>query len=317
MAVIVSDFSSPDDRARRELGSFLRSRRERLTPAAVGLAPGYRRRTPGLRREEVAQLAGIGVTWYTWLEQGRPINASLQVLDAVARTLRLDAAERAHLRRLAAVPEPESAQAQDGDDLEPEIQEILDGLGTLPAAAYNARLDLLAWNAAYAVLFSSLVAAPRERRNALWHIFTAPGCCCRFLNRSTEAPRMVATLRGDFARHTDDPAWIRFVDELAAASPDFALLWAGHDVAQPDKRHKSFLHHMVGEVHLVTTTLTVARDADRRIVVYTPVDETSRERVEWLAAHPDAPACEHAGHARKLAERLDVGVRPASSPPAG
>src|SRR5687767_5290314 len=102
--------TSPDrweePRARRELGAFLRSRRERLTPGDVGLAPGLRRRTPGLRREEVAQLAGIGVTWYTWLEQGRPINASVQVIDALARTLRLDGAERIHLRRLAALPEP-------------------------------------------------------------------------------------------------------------------------------------------------------------------------------------------------------------------
>src|SRR5947199_128186 len=109
---------------RGELAQFLRSRRARLSPADVGLAPGIRRRTPGLRREEVAQLAGVGVTWYTWLEQGRPINASVQILDAIARTLRLDQAERAHLYRLAeipAVPDPAGP-----DELPSEIHAILD-----------------------------------------------------------------------------------------------------------------------------------------------------------------------------------------------
>src|SRR5215469_14528605 len=115
---------------RAELGSFLRSRRERITPEDVGLAPGTRRRTSGLRREEVAILAGVGVTWYTWLEQGRPINASTQVLDAVARTLRLDHAEREHLYRLADVPEV-TAAAQEAAQLAPEIQAVLDGLATL------------------------------------------------------------------------------------------------------------------------------------------------------------------------------------------
>src|ERR671937_2628709 len=109
---------------RRALAEFLRSRRERITPEQVGLPPGVRRRTPGLRREEVAQLAGVGVTWYTWLEQGRPINASVQVLDAIARTLRLDRTEREHLYRLAEVP---AVTEPLGECLEPEVQAVLDG----------------------------------------------------------------------------------------------------------------------------------------------------------------------------------------------
>src|SRR5262245_15206489 len=128
---------------RAELGAFLRSRRERITPEDAGLPPGTRRRTAGLRREEVALLAGVGVTWYTWLEQGRPINASTQVLDAVARTLRLDQPEREHLYRLADIPvagQPPGAC----EPLAPEIQQILDGLTTLPASVVNERFDLLA-----------------------------------------------------------------------------------------------------------------------------------------------------------------------------
>jgi transcriptional regulator with XRE-family HTH domain len=277
---------------RPELGAFLRSRRERLTPADVGLAPGFRRRTPGLRREEVAQLAGIGVTWYTWLEQGRPINASGQVLEAIARTLRLDAAERSHLHRLAAVPGGPGIDAVDRR-LAPEIQTILDGLAGLPACVYTSRYDLLAWNATYRALFPSLVAAPVERRNALWHIFAASGCCCRFVNRGTEMPRMVAMLRGAFGRHVGDPAWTGFVDDLTQASPAFAELWAGHDVALPETTLKIFEHHLVGEVRLRVTSLEVATAPETRMLVYTPTDEASRAGVAWLAEHPDAPACDH------------------------
>src|SRR5947208_3743334 len=127
---------------RAELAAFLRSRRERITPEEVGLPPGLRRRTSGLRREEVAQLAGVGVTWYTWLEQGRPINASVQVLDAIARTLRLDPPEREHLYRLAEVPAVPDPAAT--DILPPEIQPILDSMALVPAAVYNGRYDVLA-----------------------------------------------------------------------------------------------------------------------------------------------------------------------------
>src|SRR5580704_3809242 len=131
---------------RHELAAFLRSRRERIAPEDAGLPSGHRRRTAGLRREEVAQLSGVGVTWYTWLEQGRPINASTQVLAAVARTLKLDQPEREHLYRLAEVPE--AAPPPEADEpVAAEIQTILDGLTTLPASVVNERFDLLAWNA--------------------------------------------------------------------------------------------------------------------------------------------------------------------------
>jgi transcriptional regulator with XRE-family HTH domain len=283
--------------ARDELGAFLRSRRERLTPADVGLAPGFRRRTPGLRREEVAQLAGIGVTWYTWLEQGRPINASAQVLEAIARTLRLDAAEREHLHRLAAGPDgPDpSSDALGAVDhrLAPGIQTVLDAVSEMPACVYSSRYDLLAWNATYRTLFPSLVVAPVEERNALWHILATSGCCCSFLNRATEVPRMVATFRGAFARHVGDPAWTGFVERLSAASPEFAELWAGHDVALPNNTHKVFDHHIVGVLHLTVTSLDVSASPETRVLVYTPADEASRTGLAWLAAHPEAPACEH------------------------
>src|SRR6187551_3809804 len=163
----MTDVIAPRGR-RAELAAFLRSRRERITPADLGLPTGLRRRTPGLRREEVAQLAGVGVTWYTWLEQGRPIRASTQVLDAIARALRLDQAEREHLYRLADVPAVPSAPAE---CLPAEIQAILDALVPVPAVVYNGRYDVLAWNATYHALFPGLTESPIGERNALLHLF--------------------------------------------------------------------------------------------------------------------------------------------------
>src|SRR3954464_8788828 len=128
---------------RTELAAFLRSRRGRISPADVGMPVGLRRRTPGLRREEVAQLAGVGITWYTWLEQGRPINVSVQILEAISRTLRLDQTEREHLFRLADIPSVPGPVLH--DRLEPEVQTVLDGLVPLPAAVMNSRYDVLAW----------------------------------------------------------------------------------------------------------------------------------------------------------------------------
>jgi transcriptional regulator with XRE-family HTH domain len=146
---------------RHELAAFLRSRRERVTPEDAGLPSGYRRRTAGLRREEVAQLSGVGVTWYTWLEQGRPIRASVQVLEAVARTLRLDAIERQHLFRLAEVPD-KAHPDESGPVLRPQIQVVLDGLNPMPASVTTERFDILAWNTAYGALLPHVV-QPRVR----------------------------------------------------------------------------------------------------------------------------------------------------------
>ncbi|MBO4274923.1 helix-turn-helix transcriptional regulator [Microbispora triticiradicis] len=279
---------------RQELAAFLRSRRERIRPEDVGLPPGLRRRTPGLRREEVAQLAGVGVTWYTWLEQGRPINASAQVLDAVARTLRLDAAEREHLYRLADMPEA-SGPGDDGHLLGPEVHTILRHLNPLPACVYNARYDLLAWNEAYGAVFASVVGEgagrPAAERNVLWRVFTLPDCCCPLANKEEELPQMVATLRAAFGRHLGEPAWTGFVARLSEASPLFARMWATHDVARPGVRMKLFKHSAVGMIRMASTSMALAAPPEARVVVYTPMDDDSRWRVEWLRAHPETSHC--------------------------
>jgi transcriptional regulator with XRE-family HTH domain len=274
---------------RSELAAFLRSRRERIRPEDAGLAPGMRRRTAGLRREEVAQLSGVGVTWYTWLEQGRPINASAQVLDAVARTLKLDQPEREHLYRLAEVPE--AAPAPEADLLAvPEIQEILDGLTSLPASVVNERFDLLAWNAAFAALFPTVVGVPRAERNTLWLCFTHPACCHPYVNRADELGRMVAQLRAAYGRHVGEPAWTVFVRRLQAASPEFGRMWAQHEVSSPASYHKIFRHPVHERLSMTTNSLAVLAAPGTRMVVYTPTDDATRRAVASLIAGDAAVA---------------------------
>jgi transcriptional regulator with XRE-family HTH domain len=278
------------DRTRRaELAAFLRSRRERITPEDAGLPPGFRRRTAGLRREEVAQLSGVGVTWYTWLEQGRPINASTQVLDAVARTLRLDPAEREHLYRLADSSAAPPAPAADGLGV-PEIQQILDGLTALPATVLSERFDVLAWNAAFAALFPTVVAAPPADRNTLWLNFTHPDCCHPYLNRADQLGMMVAQLRAAYGRHLGEPAWTGFVRRLQAASPEFARMWAEHEVASPASYLKIFRHPVYERLTMTTNSLAVLAVPGTRMVVYTPADEPTRCALASLVAGDGAGA---------------------------
>ncbi len=274
---------------RAELAAFLRSRRERITPGDVGLPPGIRRRTSGLRREEVAMLAGVGVTWYTWLEQGRRINASTQVLDAVARTLKLDQPEREHLYRLADVPAAAAAAADGATQVArvaPEMQRILDGMTTLPASILNERFDLLAWNHAYAALFPGVVRQPACERNTLWLSFTYAPCCHPYLNRDEQLGTLVAQLRAAYGRHVGEAAWTKFVRRLQAASPEFSKLWAQHEVASPT----TFRHPAHDRLVMNTTSLGILAAPGTRMVVYTPADDVTCAAVASLIAGHGADA---------------------------
>ncbi|MFJ9904165.1 helix-turn-helix transcriptional regulator [Streptomyces sp. NPDC101152] len=268
-------------RRRLELAAFLRTRRARVTPADVGMPPGFRRRTPGLRREEVAQLSGVGVTWYTWLEQGRPINASAQVLDAVARTLRLDPPEREHLYRLAEVPF-EPAPERLGQSVGPEVQSVIDALDPIMAVVYNSRYDILATNAAYRDLFLVPQTLAVGVPNVLWTLFTLPDEACPVVHRECELPLMVATLRSWYGRHVGEPAWEGFIRDLSAASPYFARLWASGEVIPPGPRVKTFRHEAVGELRMTSQSLQIDGMPECRIVVYTPEDETVGAKLALL-----------------------------------
>ncbi len=277
-----ADRSRPErartDRSRRaELGSFLKVRRARLRPEDVGLPPGPRRRTPGLRREEVALLAGVGVSWYTWLEQGRPINASWQVLDAVARTLRLDGAERWHLYRLAeAMPVRSWAKTA----VVPEaVGEVLRSLDPLPAVLTNGRFDIVATNDAHEEMFWDWHSLPCVHKNLLWCAVTEPRAREMFLNYDEEIPYMVARLRASYAQHIGDPEWDEDIRRLAGLSREFAELWARHEVAGPAARTLRFRHPEAGPMTFTRTELDVSAAAGLRIAVYCPLDDDTRARL--------------------------------------
>ncbi|WP_327069231.1 helix-turn-helix transcriptional regulator [Kitasatospora sp. NBC_01302] len=279
---------------RTELAAFLKACRARVAPGDVGLPPGLRRRTPGLRREEVAQLAGVGVTWYTWLEQGRPINASEQVLSAIARALLLDEVQRAHLYRLAGLPADDTVGAS-CPATDPALQKVLDALAPMPAAISNRAYDILAYNAGYDALFPGATrsVAPHGRRNSMWCALTVPDCCNPFVNRDEELPRMVGVMRAAYASHVGEPGWERWVRELCTTSSRFRELWATQQVAPPTTTLKVFRHAAVGEIRVQAAYLTMPGSPELYLVAYTPERPVDQERMAWITANPGAPVVDH------------------------
>jgi transcriptional regulator with XRE-family HTH domain len=233
---------------RGELSAFLRSRRERIAPEQVGFSPMGRRRTPGLRREEVAQLAGVGVTWYTWLEQGRDIKVSDQVLDAIARTLMLDRDEHAHLLSLAGSADQHIVA--ECAAVPPQLRDLLTQLEPFPASVVNAKYDLLAYNRTYSRLIDDIDALPQAERNCMWLCFTDPAWRTALLDWEDGAKRMVANLRWLMADHVAEPSWKSLVKRLRAASPEFAELWERHEVRSIENKTKRVNNPLVGELQL-------------------------------------------------------------------
>jgi len=268
---------------RSELADFLRTRRERLTPDDVGLPSGGRRRTPGLRREEVALLAGVGVTWYTWLEQGRDINASVQVLEAIARTLRMDTQERWHLFQLAGVTVVAPASPCDGIDAAGQL--VLDQLDPLPAAVLSPRYEILAYNRAYNALAGDLDVIDPGERNQLWLFFTHPYWLELCLGRRAEAAaHLVGTMRAGMTEHLDDPLWTELVRRLREASEEFEALWLQHDVVDRPMPAKDF-RSPVGDLHLHLVRFGVGQlPGGARMMVYTPRDDATRARLQQLVS---------------------------------
>ncbi|MFI1508923.1 helix-turn-helix transcriptional regulator [Streptomyces sp. NPDC020597] len=268
---------------RHELAAFLRSRRERITPEQVGLPRGARRRTPGLRREEVAHLSAVGVTWYTWLEQSRDIHVSVQVLDALARTLMLDPSERAHLFQLAGATDPTPASSCTG--ITDAVRRLLDQLDPLPACVQNSRYDILAYNRTYAHLLCDLDAIPPEDRNCMVLIHTHPQWRESVVHLEASMRLMAAKLRASMAGHLSEPAWKMLVGRLQAESPEFRENWERYEVVAGRSKTKEFRNPHVGLLTLTHTDLWLSPDHGARMVTYTPVDEESRERLEKLHAY--------------------------------
>ncbi|MFF8871113.1 MmyB family transcriptional regulator [Streptomyces massasporeus] len=267
---------------RHELAAFLRSRRERIAPEQVGLPRGRRRRTPGLRREEVAQLSAVGVTWYTWLEQARDIQVSVQVLDALARALLLDPSERAHLFRLAGAADPTPATTC--PSVTPAMRTLLEQVEPFPACLQNSRYDILAHNRTYGLLLCDLDAVPPEDRNCMLLSYTHPEWQSSIVHLEETQRLMAARFRATMAGHLTEPAWKMLLDRLHAESPAFRTAWDRHEVVAHRTKRKEFLNRHVGRVTVDHTDLWLTPGAGPRIVTYVPADEESRERLETLQA---------------------------------
>ncbi|MGC4996405.1 helix-turn-helix transcriptional regulator [Streptomyces sp. DT195] len=266
---------------RHELAAFLRSRRERITPEQVGLPRGVRRRTPGLRREEVAQLSAVGVTWYTWLEQARNIQVSVQVLDALARTLMLDPSERAHLFRLAGATDPTPAAVC--PSITPALRATLRQMEPFPAAVQNSRYDILAYNRTYARLLCDMDAVAPEDRNCVLLAYSNPQWRASIVHLDEALRLMAARLRASMAGHLGEPAWKMLLKRLQAY-PEFREHWERYEVVGSRSKTKEFLHPRVGLLTLEHTDLWLSPDPGPRIVIYPPKNEESRERLEKLHA---------------------------------
>ncbi|MFS8204377.1 helix-turn-helix transcriptional regulator (plasmid) [Streptomyces sp. CWNU-52B] len=267
---------------RTELGDFLRHCRTRLAPADVGLSRGPRRRTPGLRREEVAQLAGMSTDHYTRMEQARGSRPSRQMLAAAARALRLTGDERDHLFHLAGEEPPRDRAAT--DHVRPGLLLVLDRLTDTPARVVNDRGDVLAQNAMDQALHGDASALPEAERNVVWRYFTDPGARELFPaeDRDRAARTAVADLRAALGRRPDDTRLAGLVRRLRARSEEFSALWDTHEVAVRRSDVKRFLHPVVGLLELDCEAM-LNPEHDQRLVLYTarPGSE-SAERLELL-----------------------------------
>ena len=262
----MSSWTDPSKR-RADLAEFLRTRREALDPTSVGLPPAGRRRTSGLRREEVATLAGVSVSWYTWLEQGRRINPSREVLDALARTLRLDPIEHAHLLALA---DRTSLRPPGHASFVPDsIRDLLAHLDPAPAYVLGPRWDILAWNAAQERMYPAIATLGEADRNLVWAVFAEPSARDLIGDWEDEARRVLSQFRAETTPIRDDPAVVALIARLHRASPEFAAWWPRHDVAGFEHRMRTF-HTPDGVRTYRYQQLLPAGEPDLRIVVHLP-----------------------------------------------
>ncbi|MCB9459224.1 MAG: helix-turn-helix domain-containing protein [Anaerolineaceae bacterium] len=266
---------------RHELAEFLRSRRARLQPEHVGLPNGTRRRTPGLRREEVAMLAGVSPEWYTWLEQGRDINVSTQVLESLAHALRLDANEREHLFLLAS-GQPPPIETYQSPTVSHVIKSFLDQQGTAPACALDVRSNVLAWNAAYGAVFGDYSKLPARERNLFWRIFTNPHSRVANEHWDELAMGFLAQFRARYGRYINDPWWAQQVADLSAASPEFRELWERHDVGNLSEGQKKIRHQIAGDLCFDTLWLQTIETDALQLLIHVPHDQETAHKIERL-----------------------------------
>jgi transcriptional regulator with XRE-family HTH domain len=275
----------PDPARRLALGTFLRAHRERLDPARAGISVTRRRRTPGLRREEVAARAGVSVAWYTWLEQGRDVHPSREAMAFIAAALALDPPAREHLFTLAghgAVPPADLAAAA---PVPPGIRPVLDALDPHPAYVNDLCWSVLAWNRAADAVFGWSALAP-EDRNSLLLMFTSRALRARMVDWEAVATSMVATFRMNVGSSLGDPGVAALLARLGA-SQDFTRLWQRHDVGVRRAGRKAMRHPTLGDLVFDHQAFQILDAPTLRLVVYTPVGESTGRACASAAPKPD------------------------------
>jgi transcriptional regulator with XRE-family HTH domain len=281
--------ASNSEQRRRDLAAFLCARRAALSPDQVGLRPGVRRRrVQGLRREEVANLAGVSYSWYTRLEQGQDIRATAEVIDSIAGALQLTRDEHRHLRRLAALP-LEATDNQD-ESVDEHTRQLLARLLPAPAYVLGPRSDYLAWNDALSAVFCDVAALPSNRRNVLWATFTGPGVRDSLLDWDGHARRVVGQFRAEAAAHPTDPRFTAIAHELSAVSEEFRHWWSSHEVVRAAGGAQSFRHPAVG---VLSTHLMQMRLLDRpslKVIIHHPSTDADLHKLDRIrgAAQWDA-----------------------------
>ena len=265
----------------QELGTFLRKRRESIEPTHLGLPGGRRKRTPGLRREDVAALADIGVTWYTKLEQGRDVRASAKVLSAIATALQCTESETQHLFTLAGLAQPVALGRRAGcDKISAASQIILDQLDPLPAVIQNARFDIIGFNQAYCRLVNvDLALMLPEDRNCIFLALTNIQWRASLADLDDILPRMVALFRGAMAEHRDEPLWEQQLQRFMGLSAEFREIWQRYEVRSIENLVKRFRHADAGVFSLQQTNWWSAPKSGDRLLVYVPTDQHSRDCV--------------------------------------
>ncbi len=256
------------DQSRSEFGDFLRSRREKLTPKAVGLANGQRRRTPGLRRQEVAELAGIGIDWYVRLEQGRAISPSVMTINALTRALRLSKVEHAHLRALSRNVDRRAFARERVSDA---LRRLVESLNQ-PAYVTGRRWDVLAWNASAADIFTDFGRLAEADRNILIYMLIDPDA--RHLFGATwadEAKRVVAQFRTTHDLWAGDPAFLDLLERLRQGCAEFTTWWETHDIRNSGAGRKLLNHPQRGQLAFEYATFQVNDDPALKLAIYTPV----------------------------------------------
>jgi transcriptional regulator with XRE-family HTH domain len=260
---------------RRELGDFIRAQRERVAPAAVGLVAARRRRTPGLRREEVAELSGLSTTWYTWIEQGRDVSVSPTALARLAQALRLDRAQRNYLFELAGKRDPDTG-AGDAEELPSAVASCVAAIGS-PAYVLDRSWNARSWNVAAERLFIGWLGRPPGKdggdiseRNLLRFIFLAPGARSLICDWERRARRVVAEFRAHCGAHLDDAVLRGLIAELQRLSPDFAHMWEQHGVLGREGGERTFNHPQDGFLRFEQVTFDLASNADVKLTILVP-----------------------------------------------